>query len=203
MSDSELLAILLGSGNDRESAVELARRILREAGNDLHKLGRFDANDLIKNFRGMGRAKAATLLAALELGRRRREVEGADRKKIGSSKEAYEVFYPIFADLPYEEMWVLLLDRANKVIAPVQVSKGGISATVVDVRLILREAITRYASAIVVGHNHPSGNCAPSGNDRQITYKIKEAARLMEIEFHDHLIVGNDTFYSFADDGAL
>ena len=203
LSDSELLAILIGSGNDKESAVELSKRILQKAGNDLHKLGRFSVNDLIRNFRGIGEAKAISVLAALELGKRRKETEISERKKITSSKDAHEVLYAIFADLPHEETWALLLDRANKVIAPIQVSKGGISGTVVDIRLILREAINRYASGIILAHNHPSGNCVPSPQDTHVTKKLKEAAQWMDISLMDHLIVCDRTYYSYADEGAM
>lgn len=203
LSDSELLAILIGSGNDKESAVELSKRILQKAGNDLHTLGRFSVHDLTKNFRGVGLAKAVTISAAMELGRRRKETEVAERKKISSSKDAYDIFYAIFADLPHEETWALLTDRANKVIASVQVSRGGISGTVVDIRLILREALNRYATGIILAHNHPSGNCVPSPQDTQITKKLKEAAQWMEISLLDHLIVCEKTYYSFADEGVI
>lgn len=203
LSDSELLAILIGSGNDKESAVELCKRILQKAGNNLNKLGRFSVNDLTSNFRGIGQAKAITIIAALELGRRRKSEEVIERKKIGSSNDAYAVFYPVLADLNHEETWALLLDRSNKVVSTMQVSRGGIAGTVVDIRLILREAINHYASSIVLGHNHPSGNCTPSVQDTTISKKLKEAAQWMDISLLDHIIVCGETYYSFADNGII
>lgn len=203
LSDSELLAILIGSGNDKESAVELSKRILNKAENDLNKLGRFSVDDLVKNFRGMGYAKSVSVIAALELGKRRRESEPAQPKKIGSSKDAYELLFPLFVGLNYEETWALLLNRANHVVSTIQVSKGGISGTVVDIRLILREALSHYASGIILGHNHPSGNCVPSPQDTQLTKKLKEAAQWMDISLLDHLIVCEKVYYSFADEGVI
>ncbi len=203
LSDSELLAILIGSGNDKESAVELSKRILHKADNNLNKLSRFSVNDLVRNFRGIGPAKAITIVAALELGRRRRSEEPVKRDKITSSNDAFIVLYPLLADLNHEETWALLLDRSNKVISTMQVSRGGISGTVVDIRLILREAINHFASSIVLGHNHPSGNCTPSAQDTAISKKLKEAAKWMDITLLDHIIVCGETYYSFADNGII
>lgn len=203
LSDSELLAILIGSGNNEESAVELCKRILHKADNNLNKLGRFSVNDLVKGFKGIGPAKAISICAALELGKRRKSEEIAVKKKITSSNDAYGVFYPILSDLNHEETWALLLDRSHKVISSMQVSRGGISQTVVDIRLILREAIHHYASSIVLGHNHPSGSCSPSPQDTVITKKLKEAAQWMDIALLDHIIVCGETYYSFADEGVI
>lgn len=203
LSDSELIAILIGSGNDRESAVELSRRVLLGADNDLNKLGRMGVTDLVQQYRGIGEAKAVTVIAALELGRRRRAAEVNDRKKITSSRDAYDHFFPILSDLNHEETWALLTDRSNKVLASFQVSRGGISGTVVDIRLILREALGHYASGILLGHNHPSGNCTPSPQDTQITKKLKEAAHWMDIALLDHIIVCGESYYSFADEGII
>ncbi|MDR0422780.1 MAG: DNA repair protein RadC [Proteiniphilum sp.] len=203
LSDSELLAILIGSGNDRQSAVELARHILSKADNDLNRLARMNVGDLTNNFRGIGQAKAVTLIAALELGRRKRAVETSQRKKITSSSVACEHFFPLLSDLNHEEMWALLTDRSNRVLSAIQVSRGGLSGTVVDIRLILREALGRYASGVILGHNHPSGQCDPSSQDRQITRQLKEAAQLMDISLLDHIIVGGENFFSFADRGLL
>ena len=203
LSDSELLAILIGSGNDKESAVELCKRILQKADNNLNKLGRFSVNDLTSNFRGVGQAKAISIIAALELGRRRKSEETTERKKINSSNDAYVIFYPILADLNHEETWALLLDRSNKVVSTMQVSRGGIAGTVVDIRLILREAINHYASSIVLGHNHPSGSCTPSPHDTTLNKKLKEAAQWMDISLLDHIIVCGETYYSFADNGII
>lgn len=202
LSDSELLAILIGSGNDKQSAVELSREILQEASNDLNQLARMSVSDLMNNFRGIGEAKSVTIIAALELGRRRKAT-GTTRKKIISSRDAYEQFAPLMIDLNHEETWVMLVDRSHKVLSMLQMSRGGISGTVVDIRLILREALTRYASCIFLGHNHPSGNPRPSPQDISITKKLKEAAQWMDIMLLDHIIVCGDTYYSFADEGVI
>ena len=202
LSDSELLAILIGSGNDRQSAVELSKEILLEAGNDLNRLARMGVTDLVNNYRGIGHAKAVTIIAALELGRRRKTT-GEPRKKIVPSMDAYEQFLPLLGDLNHEETWALLTDRSNQVISTLQVSRGGIAGTVVDIRLILREALTRYATGLFLGHNHPSGNLAPSPQDISITKKLKEAALYMDIVLLDHIIIGGDAYFSFADEGVL
>lgn len=203
LSDSELLAILIRSGSDSESAVELCRRILLKADNNLNKLGKMTVDDLIRHFKGVGPAKAISIVAALELGKRRKAAEVSQRKKITSSRDAYNLFFPILADLQHEETWALLLNRGNKVMTTLQVSRGGISGTVVDIRLILREALNHYASGIILGHNHPSGNCMPSPQDTQITRKLKEAAQWMDIALLDHLIVCHNAYYSFADEGII
>lgn len=203
LSDSELLAILIGSGNDRQSAVELSQDILSKAGNDLNQLARMSVSDLINNFRGIGQAKAVTLIAALELGRRRKAIETPRKKKITSSKVAYDYLFPRLSDLNHEETWALLTDRSNKVLSFIQVSRGGISGTVVDIRLILREALNLYASGIILGHNHPSGQCRPSTQDTHLTRKLKEAAQWMDISLLDHIIVCGDTYFSFADEGII
>jgi DNA repair protein RadC len=203
LSDSELLAILIGSGNDRETAVELSKRILQKADNDLHKLGRFEISDFIRDFRGIGEAKAVTIVAALELGKRRKETEKPKREKITSSKSAYDILYPLLSGLPHEEIWALLLDSANNVIAPIRVSKGGISKTTMDNRLILREALNRYASGIILAHNHPSGSCKPSPQDMQMTKKLKDAAQCMDTLLHDHLIISEKEYFSFADNDLI
>lgn len=202
LSDSELLAILIGSGNDQQSAVELSQEILSRAGNDLNQLARMGVSDLTNNFRGIGQAKAVTIIAALELGRRRKTT-GVSRKKIVTSRDAYEQFVPLLSDLNHEETWALLTNRSNQVVSTLQVSRGGISGTVVDIRLILREALSHYASGIFLGHNHPSGNLAPSPQDTSITKKLKEAARWMDIVLLDHIIVCGDAYFSFADEGVI
>lgn len=203
LSDSELLAILIGSGNDKQSAVELAQHILSKAGNDLNKLARMSVSDLVNNFHGIGKAKAVTVFAALELGRRRKAIETPRRRKITSSRIAYEYFFPLISDLNHEETWALLTDRSNKVLSTIQVSRGGISGTVVDIRLILREALGQYASGIILGHNHPSGQCRPSPQDTHLTKKLKEAAQWMDISLLDHIIVCGDSYFSFADEGII
>lgn len=203
LSDSELLAILIGSGNSDESAVALSKRILLSVNNNLNNLGKLDVRDLVKSFKGIGEAKGVSIVAALELGRRRKTTEIEEKPQITSSKHAYNELLPLLADLNREEIWALLLDRSNKVVKKMQVSRGGISTTVMDVRVILREALNVYASGIVLGHNHPSGNCKPSPQDMTITRKLKDAAQLMDISLIDHLIVSDEGYYSFGDAGTL
>lgn len=203
LTDSELLAILIGSGNDKESAVELSRRILHKSENNINKLARLSVNDLVKDFRGIGPAKAITITAALELGRRRQIEDVPVKNKITSSKDAYNQLYPLLSDLNHEETWALILDRSNKVVSTMQVSRGGISGTVVDIRLILREALNHFASGIILGHNHPSGNTTPSPQDTAITRKLKEAAKWMDIILLDHIIVCGEDYYSYADNGLI
>lgn len=203
LSDSELLAILIGSGNDKESAVELSKRILIDMNNDLNRLGRLGATDLMHRYKGIGPAKAVTVIAALELGRRRKLAKAKESNKIHSSRDVFNHFYPKLCDLNHEESWVLLTDRANHVLDLVQVGRGGISATTVDIRLILREALKHYASGIFLAHNHPSGTCDASSEDMRITYKLKDAAQYMDIRLLDHIIVCGNSYYSFTDEGIL
>lgn len=203
LTDSELLAILIRSGNSSDSAVELSRKILTMVDNDLNKLARLGVDDLVNNFKGVGEAKAISIIAAMELGRRRKLGEPLEKRKITSSRIAYEEFVPMLTDLNHEETWALLTDRSNKVVSSLLVSRGGISGTVVDIRLILREALNKFASGIFLGHNHPSENCRPSMQDQQITTKLKEAARFMDIALLDHIIVCGDRYFSFADEGLI
>lgn len=203
LSDAELIAILIGSGTRKESAVELARRILKEAGsNDLNTLAKLTVNDLIK-FNGIGEAKAVSIVAALELGRRRKDADVVTVQKISSSKDAFGFIHSQLLDIPHEEFWVILLNRANKIIRKELVSKGGISGTVVDSRLVFKPAIENLASGIILCHNHPSGNINPSIEDVKLTAKLVEAGRLLEISVLDHIIVTNNGYYSFADEGKL
>lgn len=202
LSDSELLAILIGSGTRDETAVEVCKHILASADNDLNKLARFGVSDLTKT-KGIGPAKGVTIVAALELGRRRKDAEVKEVKKISSSRDAYHILYPYLSDLNHEEIWVLLMNRSNQVVSKMLMSKGGISSTVIDVRLILREALNVYASGIILGHNHPTNNCMPSEQDIRITKKLKEAAKLMDINLLDHLILCGDKYYSFADENMM
>lgn len=202
LSDAELIAILIGSGNREETAVELSKRILRSVGNNLNELGKLSVNDLMK-FKGIGEAKAITIVAALELGRRRKTEKGVERKKITSSGDAYNLMSHLLQDIPYEEFWVLLLNRQNKEIDKVCISKGGVSGTVADVRLIFKSAIEKLASGIILFHNHPSGNLKPSQSDIQLTKKMKEAGVTLDIPVLDHIIVGDNNYFSFADEGML
>lgn len=203
LSDAELLGILIGSGNKNETAVELAQRILHSTENNLNTLGKLEIKELIKNFNGIGEAKAITIVAALELGKRRKLSEIVVQPQITSSEAVYQIFHPILADLKHEEVWVLLLNRANKILKKIQVSKGGVAGTVVDIRLIMKEAIDSLASAMILCHNHPSGNSNPSGDDDSITQKLKEAGLIMDIRLLDHIIVCDHTYYSYLDKGRI
>lgn len=202
LSDAELIAILIGSGNTEESAVELSRRILRSASENLVELSRLSVNELMK-FKGIGEAKAITIVAALELGKRRRSAEAKERKTIRSSKDAYEYLYAEVADLDYEKFWILLLDQANNVIRSMEVSEGGVSGTVADPKKIFRLALEGNASNIILCHNHPSGQLKPSDADLRITDKLKKSGEMIELKVLDHIIIGHDKYYSFADEGIL
>jgi len=202
LSDAELLAILLSSGNRNETAVQLAQRILGENKNSINQLAKLQLNDLRK-FKGVGEAKAVTVAAALEIGRRRVEEETETKQKIVSSKQAYTVLKSKLSDLPYEEFWVIFMNRSNTVIKAECISRGGISGTVVDVRLVLKPAIECLASSVILAHNHPSGNLKPSQEDISLTKKIKEAAKLMDILLQDHIIVGDNNYLSLADEGLI
>jgi DNA repair protein RadC len=202
LSDAELIAIILASGNKNETAVQLAQRMLVENQNSLNQLAKLSLKELAK-FKGIGEAKAISIAAAFELGRRRKDIDGSERPKITSSHIAYEILHKRLSDLPHEEFWVLILNRANQVIKEEYLSKGGISGTVVDVRLICKAAIENNASGVVIAHNHPSGQVLPSEQDKSITKKLKEALRLFEISLLDHLIVGDQKYCSFSDEGLL
>ncbi|MES2680279.1 MAG: DNA repair protein RadC [Bacteroidota bacterium] len=202
LSDAELIAIILNSGNKNETSVQLAQRMLSENRNNLNELAKLSLADL-KKFKGVGIAKAITIAAAFELGRRRKETESVQRVKITSSTVAYQLLQKRLSDLPHEEFWILILNRANQVIKEEYLSKGGISGTVVDVRLICKSAIENNASGLVIAHNHPSGQVVPSEQDKQITKKLKEALKTFEIALLDHLIIGEQKYFSFADDMIL
>jgi len=199
LSDAELIAILLATGTKSMSAVDLAKHILATVNNNLHLLGKQTVNDL-KKINGIGEAKAISIIAALELGKRRRNFD-LEREKIVDSKSVFRIFQPLLGDLPYEEFWVLYLNRSNSIIEKQRISSGGITGTVIDVKIILKHAIENLASGIVLIHNHPSGNIKPSTNDKNITHKIKEAGKLIDVSVLDHLIIGDTKFLSFADEG--
>jgi DNA repair protein RadC len=202
LSDAELIAILLGSGTTTLSAVDLSKKILSTVNNNLHDLARQSVKDLMK-LKGIGEAKAITIVAALELGRRRKELDPNEKPKITTSKDAYEIFKGHLLDLPHEEFWLLLVNRANRVIRSVQISQGGVAGTVADPKLIFKHAIEALASGIIVAHNHPSGNLTASQADIDLTKKIKEGSRLLEIQLLDHLIIAGQKYFSFADEGLL
>ena len=202
LSDAELIAIILGSGSRTETAVQLAQRMLSANKNNINELAKLSIGEL-KKFKGVGDAKAITVAAAFELGRRRNDSESIERIKITSSLVAYQIFQKRLCDLPHEEFWMLILNRANQVIKEENLSKGGISGTVVDVRLICKSAIENNASGIVIAHNHPSGQILASEQDKSITKKLKEALKTFEISLLDHLIIGDQKYFSFADDMML
>ncbi|HAN00843.1 MAG TPA: hypothetical protein DCQ26_19795 [Marinilabiliales bacterium] len=201
LSDAELIAILLSTGTKNLSAVDLAKNIMASADNNLHVLGKKSVTDL-KKIMGIGEAKAITIIAALELGKRRKNAD-LERKKITNSHDIFEIFQPMLGDLPHEEFWVAYLDRANQVIDKERISLGGTSGTVIDVKIILKHAVEKLASNMALVHNHPSGNCQPSEQDRKITDKISKAAQWLDIAVLDHLIVGDTKYSSFADEGWL
>lgn len=202
LSDAELIAIILGSGNKKETAVQLAQRMLSENNNNINQIAKLSLAEL-KKYNGVGEAKAVNIAAAFELGRRRNDLETTEKVKITSSNVAYKILQKRLCDLPHEEFWILILNRANQVVKEEYLSKGGISGTVVDVRLICKAAIENNASAVVIAHNHPSGQLTASEQDKSITKKLKEALKTFEIALLDHLIIGDQKYYSFADDGIL
>jgi len=202
LTDAELVAILLGSGTATTSAVDVAKNILAKADNSLHELARLSVKDLMK-IRGIGAARAITVVAAMELGRRRSELDQDEKPKITCSRDVFELLKPTLMDVPHEEFWVLLLNRANRVIKSVQVSQGGVSGTVADPRIIFKSALEELASGIILAHNHPSGNLTASQADIQLTRKLKDGARLLDVQVLDHLILAGQKYYSFADEGLL
>jgi len=198
LSDAELVAILIGSGSRNESAVELCKRILASANNNLTDLGKLSIKQLTE-FKGIGEAKAITIAAAMELGRRRRGEEALEKDKITSSKSVFELMQPILGELPHEEFWIIYLNNSNKVIQKNQLSKGGITGTLVDVRLVMKNAIELGAVGIILVHNHPSGTLKPSMADKQLTNKLKTAGESLDIKVLDHIIITEADYFSFAD----
>lgn len=202
LSDAELLAILIGSGNRNESAVALCKRIFSSVNNNLSELGRLSITQLME-FKGIGEAKAITIVAALELGRRRRSEEALEKKKITSSKSVFELMQPIIGELEHEEFWIIFLNNSNKVIDKKQLSKGGITGTLVDVRLVLKYALEVGATGLILVHNHPSGTLKPSEADKSLTNKLKMASESLDIKVLDHLIVTEKAYFSFADESLI
>jgi DNA repair protein RadC len=202
LSEAELIAILIGSGSRNETAVELSKRILSTVENNLNELGKLSVKELTK-FKGIGEAKAISIVAAMELGRRRKDADQIKRDKITTSNDAYLIMRSNMLDLPHEEFWLLILNRANAVIKKELISRGGVSGTVVDTKIIFKTAVQHYASSLIICHNHPSGNLKPSEADIKITKNIKEAGRIMDIPLIDHLIITDSGYYSFADEGMI
>jgi DNA repair protein RadC len=202
LSDAELLGILISSGTRDKSAVDLGRELLAKVGNNLNSLGKLTISDITR-IHGIGNARAVTITAALELGRRRKLAEIPEVVQIKCSKDVADIFQPILSDLLHEEFWILFLNRSNRVINRMKLSQGGVSGTVTDVRLVMKNAVECLASGIIVCHNHPSGNLSPSESDSKITQKIKEAGNLLDIQLLDHLIISDKDYYSFADNGFM
>jgi DNA repair protein RadC len=202
LTDAELIAILIGSGSRTESAVELSKRILHHYDNDLNKLAKASIQEL-SNFRGIGEAKAISIIAALEIGRRRNETETKAIETIMSSRDAYNMMHRHLIDLNHEEFWIILLGRSSKVLGKELISKGGLSGTVADPKIIFHIALQHQASGIILIHNHPSGNLKPSQSDISLTKKLSEAGRMLDIQIFDHLIIGDNGYFSFGDESLL
>jgi len=202
LSDAELIAILIGSGSREESAVDLSKRILASVGNNLNELGKLSIKQLMR-FKGIGEAKAITIAAALEFGRRRRGEAAQIIEKINSSKDAFELLQPLIGELSHEEFWLLYLNNSNKVLHKEQLSKGGMTGTLVDVRLVMKHALEHGAVGCILAHNHPSGTLKPSQPDKAITQKLKTAGQALDIKVLDHLIIAQNNYFSFADEGIL
>ncbi|MBA3647441.1 MAG: DNA repair protein RadC [Chitinophagales bacterium] len=204
LSESELIAILVRTGTKEKNAVEVAKALMHSVQNDLNELAKLSVKDILNiGIDGLGETKAITIVAALELGRRKQFAEVKEKEKIGSSRDAFEILYGNLADKNHEEFWILLLNRANKVMEKINISTGGLTGTVADVRLIFNHAIKSQAVSIVLCHNHPSGNLKPSSTDIELTKKVKQAGTVLEISILDHLIIGDNKYYSFADEGML
>jgi DNA repair protein RadC len=203
LSNAELLAILLGSGTTKESAVDLAKKILGAVGNNLNELGKVSIEMLCKNFKGIGPVKAVTIAAAMEMGRRRRSSEVAKRLQIRNSRDIYELLHCHLSDLDHEECWLLLMNNQHRILDTIRISRGGVSETTVDPKIILKHALEKLASSIVLIHNHPSGNPQPSSNDDRLTQKLKQACQNLDIQLTDHLVFCDSTYYSFADEGKI
>jgi len=202
LTDAELFAILIGSGTPQISAVDLCIQILEYANKDLSILGKMSIDDFCQ-FKGIGPAKAISIVAALEIGRRRQSENIKELKKITSSKDVYRIFLSHLADLAHEEFWALYLNRGNKILGKEKISSGGLSSTTVEIKFIIKSALNRLATSIILIHNHPSGNLKPSQSDIDLTNKVKQASKLLEIKTVDHIIVSNEGYFSFADEGLI
>ena len=202
LSDAELIAILISSGNIEESAVDLSKRILSNTNNNLAELSRLNMKDLMK-FKGIGEAKALSIIAALELGRRRREQEAINKKQITASVDVFNIFHPILSDIAHEEFWILLLNKANHVIGKFNISVGGLTGTVADPIKIFKQAFEYNATGLILCHNHPSGNIKASDADLKLTQKLKEGGKLLDIPILDRIVIGQEKYFSFADEGIL
>ena len=204
LSNAELLAILIGSGSQEESAVDLMKRVLADCGNNLNTLGKKTIAELAGGrYKGLGPAKAVTILAACELGKRRQQEKAEERKRLDSAAAIYEYMLPLMQDLAEEEAWVVLMNQNFKLIKPVQLSHGGITETAVDIRLAVKHALLCNATVVALCHNHPSGNARPSGDDDRLTQRMKEACKVMRLHFLDHIIITDGRYYSYSEEGRL
>ncbi|GAB1416896.1 DNA repair protein RadC [Paludibacter sp.] len=203
LSDAELLAILIGSGSRNESAVDLSKRILSSCQNNINELAKLSIQDLCSKYKGIGEAKAITIIAALEFGKRRKTQQNVERKKISSSRDIFHLFEADMIDLNHEEFWVVLLDGANKAMETKRLTQGGRNQTIVDVPMLLKLALEKKATALAVAHNHPSGQRFPSKEDDKVTQRVKAGCEAIGIRFLDHLIIAGGGYYSFCDEGKL
>lgn len=202
LTDAELIAILIGSGTANLSAVDVSKKVLQHVNGNLYELARLSIKDLMKA-KGIGEARAVTIVAALELGRRRKEIDIDEKPKISSSRDAFDLLIGDMMDLPHEEFWVLLLNRAHRLIRKKRISEGGVSGTVADPKIIFKMALEELASGLIVAHNHPSGNLTASQSDIDLTKKLKEAGKFLEIQLLDHVIICGQKYFSFADEGMV
>jgi DNA repair protein RadC len=202
LSDAELIAILIGSGNNEETSVQLSQRILNRVSNNLNKLGKLSIKELT-DYKGIGQAKAITIVAAMELGRRKGATEAIKLESIRTSNDAFLLFYPLLCDIPHEELWVALTNSAAKVIEKIKISQGGLNESSADLRFIMKAAINATCQGIILCHNHPSGNLHPSWHDDSLTSRVSEAAKLMGMQLLDHIIISDKNYYSYADEGKL
>jgi DNA repair protein RadC len=202
LSDAELISLLLGTGTRATSSVELGKRVLHCANNNLHELARMTVKDLTR-VSGIGNSKAMAIVAALELGRRRRELDPESRPRLSKSADAFDLIKPVLLDIPHEEFWIILVNRANRLIKIGQVSQGGVAGTVADPKIIFKMALEELASGIILAHNHPSGNLSASQADIELTRKLSAGARLLEIQVLDHIILAGQKYFSFADEGLM
>ena len=202
LTDAELLAILIGSGNRELTAVGLSQEILKSASNNLHELGRKELSELMQ-FKGIGEAKAITIAAALEIGRRRQIVDPIAKPLISSSREAYNLIAPLLKDINHEEFWILLMNHGGRLIKRLKISSGGVSQTLVDPKLIFKKALDCLASKIILVHNHPSGSLKPSYEDIGITKKLRQGGKLLDIMVDDHIIISENGYFSFSDEGMM
>ncbi|MEO5673501.1 MAG: DNA repair protein RadC [Chitinophagales bacterium] len=204
LSESELIAILVRTGTEKNDALQVSKELLNKVKNDLNELSKLSVKDMLGlSVKGIGETKAITIVAALELGRRRQSSEVKEKEKFTSSRDIFETIYPMLADKQHEEFWILLLNRANKLIEKIQISTGGLTGTVADVRMIFEHAIKSKATSVILSHNHPSGNLSPSQTDIDLTKKMVKGGETLDIKVLDHIIIGDNQYYSFADEGMI